>query len=135
MAATRVRAPSGSTKCGARTRRRASASAAGLCPFAITSQEYALKPRARQTDAHAQAGRLVLEPEGAVVEMRDSGREAQAESRTGLGAALLQPHEALDRVRAVCLGDTGPAVGDDQRDAIALVGGRDGDGGLRDVGA
>src|SRR5215469_16689226 len=48
---------------------------------------------------------------------------AEAEARTGLRAALLETNEALHHTAAVGVGNTGPAIGNAERDALAIIAG------------
>src|SRR6201997_435905 len=61
-------------------------------------------------------------------------RQTQAKSGTWLGAALLEPHEALDGVRTIGLRYSGTAVTYGELDAVALAAGRDQDLGRRAIG-
>ena len=61
-----------------------------------------LQPRLAETRASArEAGSVVLEADGAAVQARDGGDEAEPQAAAGPRAALLQPHEALQRALAV----------------------------------
>ena len=69
----------------------------------------------------ARPGLLSVSTKLAAMQLRHRGDEAQAQPGAGLGAALLQPHEALGHARAVGLGDAGAVVGDaESHDALVL---------------
>ena len=63
----------------------------------------------------------IAEPEFAAMQRRYRRREAQSQAGTGLGAARLQPHEALHRMLAVGFGNAGAVVGDAEQHGIAVA--------------
>ena len=75
----------------------------------------------RQRDGDLQAGRVVFEPHGAAVHAHHRRGERQAEAGTGARARALQPHEAVDRARAVGGGNARPMVGDFDSDRLAVA--------------
>src|SRR4051812_2103551 len=78
------------------------------------------QPGAGQCERGLEARGVVLELELAAMQARDRGGEAQAEARTRLRAAAVEPHEPFYRPRAIRLGDTRPGVGYREQHALAL---------------
>ena len=74
---------------------------------------------ARQGNDAFQARMIVLKRQFAAMQARHRRGEAQAQPGARLRAALLQPHEALDHMRAVGFRDAGAAIGDGEQDAVA----------------
>src|SRR5580658_3443899 len=70
---------------------------------------------------------VVFELQFTAMQARDGGGEAQAQSRTGLRAALLQAHEALNDASTDGFGNTWPAIGNTEHDFVAVVAGPDDD--------
>ncbi len=69
----------------------------------------------------------VAKPEVAAVQRRHRRRQAETEAGTGLGAARLQPHEALHRMPAIGLRNSRAVIGDAEQHLIAVAPGFDQD--------
>src|SRR5262249_59986683 len=78
--------------------------------------------RRRKRDHGPQPGLITLERKAPAMEVGDGQRQAQAEARARLRAALLEPHEAFDRTRAISRRNPWTIVSDSKQDTIALAG-------------
>ena len=76
-------------------------------------------PIDRQVEHGAQAGRVVLQADGAAVQAGDGGDQAEPQAAAGARAALLQAHETLQRALAVLRRDARAAVADGDLDVLA----------------
>ncbi len=68
--------------------------------------------RQRQASTTAQAGIVVLQPQGAAMEAGDGGGEAEAEAEARPRARGFEAHEALQHVAALGLRNAGAAIRD-----------------------
>ncbi len=80
-----------------------------------TLRRYSSLETLRERQDDAQARRDCPRARPPTMQARDRLHKAQAEPRAGLGAALLQPHEALQDALAILRRDARPAVGHGDR--------------------
>src|SRR6478752_9062320 len=83
--------------------------------------------RKRQGEDRPQAGLVIFQPKRTLMHAGNSGCEAETKAEAGTRARRFQPHEALQHVAPLGLGNTRPAIGDLDPHLAVLTLRRDGD--------